>query len=157
MRHLVWAALGGIGALGLWFAYSPLGAAALFVAIGAPFVLWRLLGPRGSWLALVVLGVGMAGVLGWQAATGSRCPPEGTTVVLEEDKPPVSCDEIRASAGAMGVFFALLALGGALAPVYARRVLARLPEEEDEDGTDGGPPPPDSGVDGSGSARYAHR
>lgn len=80
-------------------------------------------------MALIVVGLGMSGVLGWQAVTGSRCPVEGTKVFLKADKPPVGCDEVRASAAVMGVFFAMIALIGMAAPLYARGI--------DDDGEDG--------------------
>lgn len=120
--HLAWGALGAAAAASMWFAYTIPGAIGLFLAIALAFVMWKRLGPRGSWMALIVMGLSMSGVLGWQAATGSRCPPAGTKVFLKEGKPPVSCDEIRASAGSMSVFFGLIALLGVGAPFYARRL-----------------------------------
>ena len=65
-------------------------------------------------LAAAVVGVTLSGILGWQAATGARCPAPGTKVFLKEGKPPVGCDEIRASAMSMSAFFgsiAFLAIG----------------------------------------------
>jgi hypothetical protein len=92
----------------------------MFGCIAAAFVMWYRLGSRGSWMALIVMGAGMSGLLGWQAATGSRCPAPGTKVFLKANKPPVDCTEIRTSAGSMSVFFALVALLGIGAPFYAR-------------------------------------
>lgn len=122
LRHLAWAALGAAAIPALWWAWAIPGMVAMFVAIGLAFVMWHVLGPRGSWMALVVMGAGMAGLLGWQAATGSRCPAEGTRVFLKENKPSVDCAEIRANAGAMAALFGLVALLGLGAPFYARSI-----------------------------------
>ena len=119
-HHMAWAILGLLAVPGLWFAWSLPGAIVMFGCIGGAFVLWNRLGSRGSWLALVIVGAGMAGLLGWQAVTGSRCPEAGTKVFLKEGKPPVGCDEIRASAGSMAAFFALIMGIGIGAPIYAR-------------------------------------
>ncbi len=119
-HHVAWTILGVLAVPGLWFAWSLPGAIVMFGCIAAAFVLWNRLGSRGSWLALIIVGAGMAGVLGWQAATGSRCPAPGTTVFLKEGKPPVGCTEIRASAASMAAFFGLVALIGIAAPIYAR-------------------------------------
>lgn len=119
-NHVAWGLLGLVGALGMWFAWTVAGAIAMFAAIGAAFVLWKLLGSRGSWMALVVLGLGMSGVLGWQAATGARCPKPGTSVYLRLDRPKVNCEQIRTSAGVMAVLFGVIGLVGIAAPIYAR-------------------------------------
>lgn len=131
--HLVWGSLGAVAVPALWYAWSLPGMAVMFGAIAMAFVLWRRMGPRGSWVALIALGLGMSGVLGWQAATGSRCPEGGAKVFLDEDKPPVGCAEIRASAATMSAFFALVALIGIGAPLYARGM---------EDGSDLDDPTP---------------
>lgn len=125
-RHVAWAALGAASIPALWWAWSLPGAAAMFTLIVAAFVLWERLGPRGSWMALVVMGIGMSGLLGWQAATGSRCPEPGTRVYLKAFKPAVDCSEIRASAASMAALFGLVALIGLGAPLYART----MPEED---------------------------
>jgi hypothetical protein len=114
-------------ALGMWFAWSVAGAIALFVSICACFITWYRVGSRGAWVAAIVVGTIMTSVLTWQAATGARCPASGERVILKEGKPPVSCSEIRASAGAMAAFFGIVALIGVAAPFYARR----LPEPDD--------------------------
>ena len=120
-RHVAWALLGTAMGLGGWYAWSVAGRLGLFGSIALAFAMWRWLGPRGSWLALVTLGLGMSGVLGWQSVTGARCPAPGTKIFLKEGKPPVSCDEIRASAAAMSMFFGLVGVIGIAAPFYARR------------------------------------
>jgi hypothetical protein len=135
-QHLLWGLLGLVSIPALWFAWSLPGAAVMFGAIVAAFVMWNRMGSRGSWVALVVLGVGMGGLLGWQAATGSRCPAPGTEVFLKANKPPVDCTEIRASAGSMAAFFLLVALLGAGAPIYARSM------READDAAPGEPPIP---------------
>lgn len=120
LPHVVWALLGASSIPAMWWAWSLPGAAAMFALIALAFVLWSRLGPRGSWMALVVMGLGMGGLLGWQAATGSRCPEPGTRVFLKLNKPPVDCGEIRASAASMAALFGLVALIGIGAPIYAR-------------------------------------
>ncbi len=120
--HAIWATLGLVAIPSMWFAYTVLGAIGMFSCIGLAFLLWHRLGSRGSWMALVVVGLGMSGLLGWQAVTGARCPEPGKKVFLKADKPPVGCAEFRAVAGVMGTFFLLLAIGGAAAPFYARRL-----------------------------------
>lgn len=120
--HLAWGLLGAVTVPAAWYAWSVPGGIVLFGAIAAAFVLWHLFGSRGSWMALIMLGIGMSGILGWQAATGSRCPEPGTRVFLKLNKPSVDCAEIRASAGTMSAFFGLVALLGIGAPIYARRV-----------------------------------
>ncbi len=120
--HLAWFVLGAVTIPAAWYAWSLPGGIALFAAIAAAFGLWHVFGARGSWIALIVIGVGMGGLLGWQAATGSRCPADGTRVFLKLNKPSVDCAEIRASAGAMSAFFGLIAIMGIAAPIYARRV-----------------------------------
>jgi hypothetical protein len=122
LPHVAWALLGIATVPAAWYAWSLPGGIALFAAIVAAFVLWHLCGSRGAWMALIVIGVGMSGLLGWQAATGSRCPADGTRVFLKVDKPSVDCAEIRASAATMSAFFGLVALLGVGAPIYARRV-----------------------------------
>jgi len=119
--HLAWAVLGLVSVPAAWYAWSLPGGIALFAAIAASFALWHVFGARGSWVALIIIGVGMSGLLGWQAASGSRCPADGTRVFLKVGKPSVDCAEIRASAGAMSAFFGLVALLGIGAPLYARR------------------------------------
>lgn len=131
-NHLAWAALGAMAAIGMWTAYSIPGALAMFAAIGLAFIMWNKLGPRGSWMALVVLGLGMGGVLGWQAAEGSRCPGPDEKIIIKDGKPPVSCDEIRASAGSMSLFFLLIGSMGIAAPFYARS------RPKDDDGAEAG-------------------
>lgn len=129
--HLLWAILGAVSIAGMWFAWSALGAVALFGSIGMAFVMWHFLGSRGSWMALVVVGFGMSGLLGWQAVSGNRCPPDGQKVFLKEGKPPVGCDEMRTSAAAMAVFFMFVAGLGIGAPLYARSVLRDENTEHD--------------------------
>jgi hypothetical protein len=129
LPHVLWVLLGVISVFGMWFAWSTPGAFALFGSIAAAFVLWHFLGARGSWMALIVVGFGMAGLLGWQAATSSRCPADGQKVFLKENKPPVGCAEMRTSAAAMAVFFAFVGGLGIGAPLYARSV--RRDEERD--------------------------
>lgn len=118
--YAAWGLLGAIAIPSMWFAWSLPGAIGLFGGIAAAFGLWYKLGSRGSWLALLVMGAGMSGILGWQAATGSRCPEPGTKVFLKLNKPPVDCTEIRTSAASMSAFFAMIALLGIGAPLYAR-------------------------------------
>lgn len=120
MPHVVWTALGAASIPAMWWAWSLPGGAAMFALIGLAFVLWNRLGSRGSWMALVVIGAGMSGLLGWQAATGSRCPEPGTRVYLRAFKPSVDCTEIRTNAASMAVLFGLVALIGIGAPFYAR-------------------------------------
>ena len=120
--HAAWAVLGAVSVVCLWYAWSLPGGIGMFACIWLAFVMWNRLGPRGSWMALVVLGAGMSGVLGWQAVTGSRCPDAGTKVFLKENKPPIGCADVRASAGVMSVFFGLVALIGIAAPIYARSI-----------------------------------
>ncbi|MCW2925020.1 MAG: hypothetical protein JWM98_2424 [Thermoleophilia bacterium] len=119
--HAMWTLFGLASIASMWFAYTAPGAVAMFVLIGLAFLLWYGLGSRGSWMALIVIGLGMGGLMGWQAVSDSRCPKPGTKVFLKADKPPVGCDEFRAVAGTMAVFCLLLALGGVAAPFYARR------------------------------------
>jgi hypothetical protein len=126
--HLVWGVLGAVAAACMWFAWSLPGGIGMFACIGLAFLLWHVLGPRGSWVALVVVGVSMSGILGWQAVTGSRCPEAGTKVFLRADRAPIGCTDVRASAGAMSVFFGLIALIGLGAPLYVRS----LPDADDE-------------------------
>lgn len=118
--HAAWALLGVASIPAMWWAWSLPGAAAMFALIVVAFVLWNRLGSRGSWMALIVMGVGMGGLLGWQAATGSRCPEPGTRVYLRAFKPSVDCTEIRRNAASMAVLFGLVALFGVGAPFYAR-------------------------------------
>lgn len=120
--HVAWLALGAVTVPAAWYAWSVPGGIALFAAIAAAFALWHVCGSRGSWMALIVIGFGMSGLLGWQAATGSRCPADGTRVFLKLNKPSVDCAEIRASAATMSAFFGLVGLLGVGAPIYARRV-----------------------------------
>jgi hypothetical protein len=127
--HVAWGLLGAVSIPALWYAWSLPGAAVMFACIAAAFGMWYRLGPRGSWMALVVMGLGMSGLLGWQAATGNRCPAPGTKVFLKENKPPVDCAEIRASAASMSAFFGLIALLGIGAPLYARS----MRDDEDEE------------------------
>jgi hypothetical protein len=126
--HVAWAVLGLLSVASMWFAASVPGAIGIFVCIGAAFALWYGLGSRGSWMALVVIGLGMGGVLGWQAASGARCPAAGTKVFLREDRAPIGCRDVRASAGVMAIFFMLIAGIGIGAPIYARSI----PEDETE-------------------------
>jgi hypothetical protein len=134
--HVAWGLLGAVAIPALWFAWSLPGAAVMFACIAAAFVMWNRLGSRGSWMALVVMGLGMSGLLGWQAATGSRCPAPGTRVFLKENKPPVDCTEIRASAASMSAFFGLVALLGIGAPLYARSMRNELADDVDDDNVD---------------------
>jgi len=119
--HWAWGVLGAVAVPSLWFAWSVPGATAMLLAIVAAFVLWRRSGSTGMWVSLIVIGLGMGGVLGWQAVTGDRCPAAGTKVFLKEGKPPIGCDDVRASAATMGSFFALIALIGVGIPLYGRR------------------------------------
>jgi len=128
-NHVAWFALGVLAVAGLWYAYSVPGAIAMFAAIGLAFIMWYKLGSRGSWITLIVVGVSMSSILGWQAVTGSRCPAPGTKVFLKVGKPPISCDDVRASASVMSLFFALIAVIGIAAPFYAR-------VDRDSDGDD---------------------
>lgn len=73
-------------------------------------------------MALIVIGLGMGGILGWQAATGSRCPQNNGKVYMRLDRPPVDCKQIKASAASLSIFFFLVAGLGLGAPLYARSV-----------------------------------
>ncbi|MCB0877799.1 MAG: hypothetical protein KDC46_02310 [Thermoleophilia bacterium] len=121
-HHLAWGILGAVSIPALWYAWSLPGAVVMFACIGAAFVLWNRLGSRGAWVTLIVLGLGMGGLLGWEAVTGSRCPADGTKVYLAVGKPAVGCDEMRASAASMAMFFLLIGGIGIGAPLYARSV-----------------------------------
>lgn len=123
-NHLVWGVLGATLTAGMWWAWSIPGAAVMFAAIGMAFVLWYRMSSQGAWVALAVMGVAMSSILGWQAATGARCPAGGTKVFLKVDKPPVGCDEIRASAGSMSAFFGIIAMLAIGTPIYVRRLEA---------------------------------
>jgi hypothetical protein len=118
--HAIWALLGVVSVACLWYAWTLPGGIGMFACIGAAFALWYTLGSRGSWMALVVVGLGMGGLLGWQASTGARCPEAGTKVFLREDRAPIGCQDVRASAGVMAIVFMLLAGIGIGAPIYAR-------------------------------------
>lgn len=120
--HVAWFLLGAVTIPAAWYAWSLPGGIVLFAAIAAAFVLWHVSGARGSWVALIVIGVGMSGLLGWQAATGARCPADGTKVFLKENKPPIGCNDVRASATTMSVFFGLVGIIGIGAPLYGRRL-----------------------------------
>lgn len=128
--HLIWGTLGVVLAGCMWWAWSLPGGLGMFACIALAFVLWYRMGPRGSWVAVVAVGVIMSSILGWQAVTGSRCPAPGTEVFLRIDRAPIGCDDVRASAAVMATFFAIIAAMGAFAPVYARK-LAELPDEAD--------------------------
>ena len=119
--HLIWGLLGICLAAGMWFAWSIPGAIVMFAAIGMAFVLWYRMGSRGSWVALITVGLCMSSVLGWQAATGSRCPEGDREVFMRTDRPPIDCTDVRSSAASMAVFFGIIALIGIAAPLYSRR------------------------------------
>jgi hypothetical protein len=118
--HPLWAALGAVSAACMWYAWSLPGGIGMFVCIGLAFLMWHRLGSRGSWLALIVVGVAMSSVLGWQAVTGSRCPHGDDKVFLRADRAPIGCTDVRASAAVMSAFFGIIALIGIAAPLYAR-------------------------------------
>lgn len=128
--HLAWGTLAAVAVPSMWFAWSLPGAAVMFACIGLAFVMWNRMGSRGSWMALVVMGAGMSGLLGWQAVTGTRCPEGDTRVFIKEGKPPIACTDVRASAAVMSVFFGLVALIGLGAPIYARS-LEDLPDTDE--------------------------
>lgn len=134
-QHAAWGLLGAVAVPSLWYAWSVPGALLMFACIGLAFVLWYTIGSRGSWVALVVVGAGMSGLLAWESSTGSRCPEGDSRVQLKEGKPEVGCDELRASAAAMGVFFGLVALFGLAVPIYAREGA----DVRDADPPDGSP------------------
>lgn len=126
--HLAWGLLGAIAVPSLWYAATVPGALAMFACIGLAFVLWYRMTPRGAWVAMVLLGAGMSGLLAWHAAAGSRCPQGDTKVTLKEGKPPAGCEDIRAGMAAASGLFALLALLGLAAPSYVRNL--REPAED---------------------------
>lgn len=78
--HAAWALLGAGSVASLWWAWSIFGAIGLFSCIGLAFLMWYRMSHQGAWVAVAILGLGMAGVLGWQAATSARCPAAGTKV-----------------------------------------------------------------------------
>lgn len=144
-HHVAWALLGLLGAAGMFWAASWLGVIAIAVAIAGAFVMWSRLGSRGSWFALIMLGIGIAIPTTVMAITGAgRCPKPGATVILKEGKPPVDCAQIKAGAMSMAVMFWLVALIGVAAPFYASRVM-----RDDADG--------ESSSDGDDDARAHSR
>jgi hypothetical protein len=117
--YVAWAVLGALSVVSMWFAASVPGAIGIFACIGAAFALWYGVGSRGWWLALVVVGFGMGGLLGWQALHGgSRCPAAGTKVFMSANRAPISCRDVRASAAVMAIFFMLLAGIGIGVPIH---------------------------------------
>lgn len=116
-----WAVLGALFAIALWFSVYLYGAIALLLAIVAAFVMVRRLGRRHAWAALLICGVLMTGTLAWATATDARCPSPGTTAVIKENKPEVSCDEIKASYVSMAGFFVVVAMIGAAWGLSTRR------------------------------------
>jgi hypothetical protein len=108
-RHAAWALVGAGVAVGFWESWHIAGATLLLGSIVAAFVVARLIGFSHAWVALLVCGVLMSGVLVWATVTSARCPEEGTKVLVKAGKPAVTCDELRTSYSAMAVVFALIA------------------------------------------------
>ena len=117
---LWWAALALAALPSLWWVWSMPGAVAVFALIGAAFPLWRFTRGRGAWVCVAILGLGLSGVLTWQAFTGEHCPAAGTKVFLKEDRPPIGCSDVRQSAAVMAIFFGLVGFAGLAAPFYTR-------------------------------------
>lgn len=131
-QHGVWILVGLAIGVGGWTAYTPIGAVGLLGGIAAAFIVWRVTHGRGAWVAAVVVGLGLAGLLGWQAVTGSRCPGAGERVELRANSGAATCDELRAGVASMAMFFALIGALGVAWPFYARR----LPEASADCGPD---------------------
>jgi hypothetical protein len=135
--ELAWAVLGIVLVTGMYHAYAVWGAIAMFTAIGMAFVIWYKMSPKGAWIAVAVVGMSMATLLGLQAATSSRCPTGTDRVSINAGEMPdgtVSCDELRASALSMAAFFAFIGIMGLAAPWYLRT--------RDEDTDEDAPSPP---------------
>lgn len=131
-NHILWALLGLMGAAGMFWAATWIGVAAMFAAIGLAFVFWYRLGSRGSWMAMIMLGIGIAIPTTVMAVTGAgRCPDGNTKVVLKKGQPPVNCTQIRTGAASMAVMFWLITIVGIAAPIYASRIPDEEPEEDE--------------------------
>ena len=129
-NRLIWGATGLVLAAGMLLpAVHISGTFFLVVGVTLPFLIWHWFGGVGSWMGMVTVGVATSLVLTLALLLGFGCPAEGVRVVLKEGKPPVSCAEVKASYMSMAVFFAAVAVIGALIPAY----LKRLPPPDDID------------------------
>ncbi|MBC7460216.1 MAG: hypothetical protein H7287_02535 [Thermoleophilia bacterium] len=133
-NHAAWGLLGLAATASLWWAGTVPGAIGLFVVIGLAFVMWHFLGSRGAWMAVLLLGVIMSSLTGWQAITSARCPGAGDELVMSVTKPGVNCAQLRASAASMSVLFAFFALIAALTPRTVRKARAAAEVREDANG-----------------------
>ena len=120
-QRLLWGALGLLLAVGMLATGSAIGAVLLFVVIALWFVAWHLYGGREIWVALLVGGTLMTGILGWAAVTSAGCPTGTDRVMLKAGKPSVDCEEIRAGYVSMAAFFIVAAMIGAALPGIQRR------------------------------------
>jgi hypothetical protein len=138
-NHVLWGMLGIGSAAALWYAGTVPGAIGLFVAIGLAFPMWYRLGSRGSWMAVLLIGVIISSLTGWQAVTSARCPGAGDELYMQAGKRGVNCNQLRASAASMSVLFGFFAILAALAPFSARKARAAeraAAEAADADGLD---------------------
>jgi hypothetical protein len=120
-RHIAWGATGLAMAAGGWFAFEMWGAVLLLGAIAVAFVLGWKYGADHAWPAMALGGLALAGVLAWAAATGARCPEPGEKMFIKNNKPPVTCADMRASYVTMATLFGLLGLAGIGWGVAGRR------------------------------------
>lgn len=131
--EIAWALLGITLTLGMYHAYAIWGAIAMFGAIGSAFLIWYKMSPKGAWIAVVIVGVSMASLLGFQAVTSSRCPKGNSPIAIKAGDAPsgvVSCDELRASAASMAAFFAFIAIMGLAVP-WVMRDREEQPSEDE--------------------------
>ncbi|MCW2950201.1 MAG: hypothetical protein JWN41_1214 [Thermoleophilia bacterium] len=131
-NHVAWGLLGLAATASLWWAGTVPGAIGLFAVIGLAFVMWHFLGSRGAWMAVLLLGVIMSSLTGWQAITSARCPGAGDELVMSVTKPGVDCSQLRASAASMSLMFGFFAIMAAAAPFYARKARATADETADQ-------------------------
>jgi hypothetical protein len=126
---VAWGAAGLVLAAGMVLpSVHWVGVVVLLAGVLLPFVLWSQTGGSGSWVGLVTLGVTMSALLASALLLKFGCPPPGTTVELKEGKPPVGCNEVRASYLTFSVFFGVVALAGLFTPWYVRRLPPAEPD-----------------------------
>lgn len=134
-----WGLVGLLGAIGmLGIAFSVVFVPLFFIAILLPFVLWKHIGGRTVFTALITLGIPVCIALAYAYATSLGCPSSGALVELKKGKRPVGCAEIRANYLIFSVVFGIAAGIGFAGPSLARSWDAAAAEaDDDEDEADG--------------------
>ena len=108
-----WLLVGLSGALGLvGTAFSAMFLPFLAIGICAPFWLWRRIGGRNAFYALVGLGMPICAALTIAYTQSTGCLKHGGKVELHKNKPSVSCREIKASYLTFAMLFGMVGMLG---------------------------------------------